>query len=281
MWVSEPSYRKGEAAMSSRILKLAALGAMVLAVLASTAIATPTPDGVIVKERIFNDCPLSAFTAVNGYPASIVFTDVGDNCYGWANLHVWRFAQGGVEAVFNNNSAFQFSATVVLDGTGVGEAGLQITPWWSQDVDGRLQIRDTADGEVACWGGRLPFYSFTVNNSLVYQKGHALNFCVTYMPNGLSSTNPATIQYKVIYDGNTYMSPLLAFDQGNPAEDPPHGLWGMLNDGRVGGYLQCDWALGGDPFATVNATWSDICFQNLDSVPTENATWGGVKNLYR
>ena len=30
----------------------------------------------------------------------------------------------------------------------------------------------------------------------------------------------------------------LAFDQGNPAEDPPYGLWGILNDARVGGYIQ-------------------------------------------
>jgi hypothetical protein len=266
--------------MAPRTWKLVVTPVLLFSSLGSMALATPNIDGAIVKERVFNDCPLSTLTTINNYPMEIQFTDVGDNCYGFANLHVWRLAVGGVEAVFNNNSAFQICATLVIDGTGQGEAGLQITPWWSQDVDGRLNVR-TTDGEIACFGGRLPFYSFTANEGLHYVKGHAINLEIMYLPNGLSMSNPATIQYSLIYDGVTYHSPLLAFDEGNPAEDPPYGLWGMLNDGRVGGHLQVLWAAGGDPFATVRATWTEICFQNLDAVPIENTTWGGVKTLYR
>ena len=264
--------------MSPRTWKAAVLGALSLGLMVGLASATPSPDGVVVIERVFNDCPLSTFTSVNNYPAEIDFSDVGNNCYGWANLHVWRFADGGVPAVFNNNSAFRFSATLVVDGNGQGESGLQISPWWSQNVDGRVNIR-TTDGEIACWGGRLPFYSYTATDGLHYVKGQPIGIEMTYLPNGLSSVSPATIQYKIVYGGVTYLSPVLPFDEGNPAEG--YGTWGMLNDGRVGGHLQPLWSLGGDPFATVTAVWTDVTFQNLDQVGTEQTTWGGVKDLYK
>ncbi len=266
--------------MSPRSWKLALATAMIMGLMVSIASATPNPDGAVVIERVFNDCPLSTFTANNLYPAQILFTDVGDNCYGWANLHVWRFAEGGAPAVFNNNSAFRFSATLTIGGNGQAEAGLQISPWWSQNVDGRVNIR-TTDGEIACWGGRLPFYSYTATDGLHYVKGEPIGIEMTYLPNGLSEASPATIQYKITYGGSAYISPVLPFDQGNPAEDPPHGLWGMLNDGRVGGHLQPLWSLGGDPFATVSAVWTDITFENLDQVGIEPSSWGNVKNLYK
>ena len=63
-----------------------------------------------------------------------------------------------------------FSADVTLSGTGDGEAGLQISPWWSPNVDGRFNVR-TPDGEVACFGGRLPFYSFTGDQGRVLREG--------------------------------------------------------------------------------------------------------------
>lgn len=38
--------------------------------------------------------------------------------------------------------------------------------------------------------------------------------------------------------GAPYASGPLAFDQENPSEDPPYGLWGILNDARIGGFFQ-------------------------------------------
>jgi len=246
---------------------------------AGVALATPHPDGAVVITRVFNDCPGSTLTTNVNYPFEIFIQDVGSNCFGWANLHVWRLAVGGVPAVFNNNSAFRICTNLTIDGNGQGEAGLQIAPWWSM-ADGRLNVR-TTDGEIACFGGRLPFYSFTAQHGVAYVKGNTINLCIVYLPHDLTALNPATIQYTIMYDGMTYTSGPLPFDQGNPAEDPPYGLWGMLNDGRVGGFVQPLWALGGDPGATVEATFSDICFQNYDLVPTENSSWGNVKTLYR
>jgi hypothetical protein len=50
--------------------------------------------------------------------------------------------------------------------------------------------------------------------------------------------DPGIIRYTVIQGANTYNSPWLNFDQGNPAEDPPHGQWGILSPAYVGGYAQ-------------------------------------------
>jgi hypothetical protein len=265
--------------MSLRNWRITCLATLALGLVAGLAVATPTPDDAVVIERVFNDCPGSTLTTSVNYPFEISIDEVGDNCFGWANLHVWRYAEGGVPAVFNNNSAFRICANLRIDGSGQSEAGLQIQPWWGI-ADGRLNCR-TTDGEIACFGGRLPFYSFTAVHGITYQKGETINIQFLYLPNELNAAHPATITYTLIYNNGFYTSGPLQFDMGNPGEDPPYGLWGMLNDGRVGGFFQPLWALGGDPFATVSATFTDICFQNLDAVPNEDSSWGAVKTLFR
>jgi hypothetical protein len=260
------------------------LSGAVLAVLAAglvfdNASATPSPNSAAIFERVFNDCPSSNLTTVNNYPMLISFEDLVLDCGGWANLHAWRFSEdgGATAAVFNNDSGFAFCAILTISGEGEGEAGLNISPWWSQLVDGRIHAR-TSDGEVACWGGRLPFYSFTANHGVLYEKGNAIQMSMTYLPHGLSMASPATVQYSIIYDGVSYSSGPLPFDEGNPAEG--YGSWGMLDDGRVGGFLLAP-LQGGNPDAGIKAEWTHICFQNLDVVPTESSTWGSVKSLYR
>src|SRR5439155_19904109 len=98
-------------------------------------------------------------------------------------------------------------------------------------------MANATTGEIACFGGAIPFYSFTGNFALTYVKGTTIHLEATYRANDLTSTNPATIQYRVVYNGNTYDSPVLQFGEQNESECV-HGLWGMLNDGRVGGYFQ-------------------------------------------
>ena len=80
----------------------------------------------------------------------------------------------------------------------------------------------------------------------------------------------------MIYNGTTYDSPVLPFDEGNPAECAPNGLWGMLNDGRVGGYFQPRANTG----ASLKATWNGIgynsCAEELEVSPA--GIWIGLKN---
>jgi hypothetical protein len=268
----------------SKLKKLAVLATatMVLAIGAGGAPATEVPTSAVVFERVFNDCPISILTVDNSYPTYIAIEDIKSNCGGgWANRHCWRFSQNGTDAqLFMNNNGFSFACDVTISGTGDGEAGLQIAPWWSQLVDGMFNVR-TTDGEIACFGGRLPFYSFTAAQGVNYTKGDVIHMEMEYYPNSLSEADPATVEYKLEYNANSYSSGPLAFDMGNPDEDPPYGLWGILNDAMAGGHMQMFLQDGPDD-GSMHVLWENITFVDLgDVVDNESATWSGVKNLYR
>ena len=239
-------------------LSMAFTAVLALAGFVTAFAATPTPNSAVVKTRIFNDCPTSTVSVTNNYPAAITINDADLDCFGFANLHNWSFSEDGVnQANFDNHSSFRYSATLVISGSGNGEAGLRLSPWYSKDVDGRFNVR-TPDGEIACFGGRLPFYSFTGSHGLRYAAGEPIRLEVIYEPHGVKASAPGTIEYRVTYQGNYYTSGRLAFDEGNPAEDPPYGRWGILNDARVGGYFQP--RLGNGVPVNVQASWTDIEF---------------------
>jgi len=252
---------------------------------ANLASATPTPNGAVITTRIFNDCPGSSISTNNAYPGVIGIADGGSGCGGFANRHAWSFsADGGATPIaFVNGDKFSYCATLNISGSGA-EGGLRLSPWWSPDVDGNFNCR-TTDGEVACFGGRLPFYSFTGTYGLRYLPGTPITLMIDYDPHQVSFLDPATIVYTVTYGANTYTSGPLAFDHANPAEDPPHGVWGILSPARVGGHLQIflpkdannDPTFG--PFG-VEATWSNICF-DAGPTPANNTTWGKIKANYR
>jgi hypothetical protein len=245
-------------------------------VLVGVAAATEVPTGAAVFERVFNDCPFSILTVTNDYPTSILINDQKDNCgeVGFANRHGWRFSQDGSTAqTFANFNGFRFGCDVTISGSGEGEAGIGISPWWSQLVDGVFNLR-TTDGEVACFGGRLPFYSFTGNDGVTYVKGTTVHLEIEYLPNGLSEELPGTI----VYTYDSYTSGPLAFDMGNP--DEPYGLWGILDEAAAGGNMQM-FLQDGEPDANLQVTWENIFFEDLgDAVAVESTTWTGVKALF-
>lgn len=262
-----------------RLLSLLAIAAILAPVAASAS--TPTVNGATIQERVFNDCPASTLTTTNNYPTMVQFDDQNPFCFGFANLHAWTFSSdgGATDAVFNNDSNFRFCADLTVSGTGEAEAGTRIAPWWSKYVDGRINCR-TTDGEIACFGGRMPFYSFTASNGITYVKGTTIHLEMIYLANGLSSISPATVEYKVTYNSNNYTSGPKPLDMGNPAEDPPYGLWGMLNDGRAGGFVQYFLSANDVPNG-INAKFENICYESLDVVPVQTTTWGAIKGQYR
>ncbi len=243
---------------------------------------TPAPVGAVLNLRTFNDCPGSTLTTLNNYPSQILIEDADEGCVGWANLHGWSFSEDGFSpAVFENCSHYQFSCVFKGCGTGaVAEGGLRLSPWWALDVDGRFMCRINGNGEIAVFGGRLPFYSFTSAYGLTYQPCTPIWLQITYNPHALTLAAPATIQYKIFYNGVNYDSPELAFDQANPAEDPPHGLWGELFPARAGGYFQLPGGNGGAAF-DMTATWDNITYTGPQATATHNSTWGSLKSLYR
>ncbi|MDZ4803717.1 MAG: hypothetical protein SGI90_02485 [Candidatus Eisenbacteria bacterium] len=246
---------------------------------APVAQATPTPTTASLHTRIFNDDPFSTLTTVNAYPASIIIDDLKFlGASGFANRHAWRFSNDGTNPLeFANGDHFRFCADLLITGGGECESGLQISPWWSPLVDGVFNVR-TTDGEIACFNGRLPFYSFTGSHGITYAKGNTIRMEIIYDPNSNTMADPATIEYKVVYLANSYSSGRLPFDEGNPSEDPPHGLWGMLTPATAGGHLQ--YFVGGSPNGgNARAEWSNICFEALDTVPVQGTTWSAIKSL--
>jgi hypothetical protein len=248
---------------------------------ASAAFATPLPNSAVFHLRVFNDCPISTLSTTNAFPGLIQISDQNQPpqplCVGFANLHTWRFSTDGVNAIpFQNGDTFEYSATLVLNG--VGEGGLNLSPWFSPDADGLFNVR-TTDGEIACFGGRMPFFSFTAAFGLTYVNNTPIQLGISYIPNGRTAVSPAQIVYNVRYASINYTSGLLNFDEGNTSEDPPHGLWGALNPWYAGGHVKMFVSTIGQPHGIV-ATWNDIQYL-AGPTPAEGSTWGRIKAQYR
>ena len=253
-----------------------ALAAFAFAGIAS---ATPAVNSIVVTPRVYNDCSGSILTEVDSDLAGISLADSSTGCFGGANRHAWSFSTDNVNPVdFMNADQFSFCATIRAYGTGNGEVGLRLSPWWSADNDGVFML-NTISGEIACFGGRLPFYSFTgAPHSQTYVKGTRVTLAIDYKPNGLTAASPATIVYTLTNANGTFASPPLGFDEGNPSQNPPRGLWGILNPARAGGYMQIPWGPG-TPI-TLHCDWSNICY-DATPVPATSATWGRIKADYR
>ncbi len=249
--------------------------------LASLAGSTPIPNSAALHLRVFNDCPISLLNSINLFPGLIEINDQNQPpqpiCAGFANMHTWRFSTDGFNPIpFQNGDAFEYGCTMVLNGA--GEGGLNMSPWWSPDADGLFNVR-TTDGEIACFGGRMPFFTFTGAFGLHYVNNTPIQLGITYLPRGLSGASPAQVIYNVRYFSTNYTSGLLNFDEGNPAENPPHGLWGALTPWYAGGHVKMFCFPSGQPHG-MDARWIDITY-NDQPVPVQSASWGRLKMLYR
>lgn len=238
-------------------MKKSAFAVIVLAASAGSALAQPVINGYAVNERIFNDDPGSTVNSVVNFPTSVTISDGNFTGGGFANRHNWRLSDdgGATGADFSNGDSFSLMTDITISGTGEAEAGLNLSPWWSQNVDGVFNLR-TTDGEVAIFGGRLPFYSFTGDQGVTYTKGSTVSIGLIYSANSNTAGDPATIEY-LYNDGTAYTSGALAFDEGNPAEG--FGSWGMLDNAQAGGFMQVFLGSGGD----ISTTWD-----NINYVPT-------------
>jgi hypothetical protein len=242
---------------------------------------TPSPNSAVIAQRVWNDCPASTLTILNNYPALISINDTDVECVGWTNLHVWGFSEDGIApAIFENCSHYKFSAVFNGNktGAGVGEGGLRLSPWWSLQADGKFMVRIGGNGEIACFGGRLPFYSFTSGWGVTYTPGTDIWMEIVYSPHALTVADPATITYKIYYNGVGYYSPALPFDQGNPAEG--HGEYGALFPAQAGGFLQEPNGSGGALF-NFTGQWKNIHFTGPEATPASQKTWGQLKTMYR
>lgn len=256
--------------------------AVALVAVAAVANASPNPNSAKINTRIFNDCGGSVLSTTNTYPALISISDDANNdCTGFANLHNWRFSEdgGANPAIFANADIFRFGADLVIDGPGHGEAGLQISPWWSPNVEGRLNVR-TSDGEIALFGGVLPGFNFSSEFGIFYTKGQPIHIELNYDPNSNTEQDPGTLECKIVYGGQFYTSGIRPFNNFNPVEHPIYGSYGVMELAQAGGHLQPLWFPGANQ--EINATWRNIQYSpDLKPTPAASSSWGQLKSLYR
>lgn len=249
--------------------------------LASAAFATPVPNSAVIHARVFDDCPISILTVNNSFPGTIQIDDQNQPpqpiCAGFANLHTWRFSADGTNALqLQNNDAFEYSCLLVLNG--IGEGGLSLAPWWSQDPDGLMNVR-TTDGEIAVFGGRLPFFSFTGAFGLVYVNNTPIQVGISYFPNLLNAGSPGQVVYSIRYNAINYTSGLLNFDEGNVAEGVVHGNYGALTPWYAGGHMKMFAFPAGQPHG-ITGTWMDIQY-TTPATSAKKSSWTELKKLYR
>jgi len=250
---------------------------------------TPNPNGAFLNLRYWNNNPISTVSSTNAYPSSIQISDNDPFSFAGWNKHLWKFSEdgGATQAVFHNASNYMFCADVTLSGVDPDdlEGGLEISPWWS-DGDGCLYINGN-NGEIAAFGGRLPFCSNHASGSGAfpqpdYVKGSTIHLAMQYLAGPVDPTVsgiPATVTYSTVNGGTPYSFGPVPFDQGNTSENPPHGLWGSLDPTSVGGYFQMGHM--STQATTAAITFANICYSNLQPTPTHTSTWGSLKALYR
>lgn len=262
----------------------------VIAMGSGMAHATPIINAAKDTLRCFNDCPVTNINAGNAYPGNMHFDENQLICAGGANLHDWNLSDDGglSSAIFNNKDAFSISATVILHRGSVvqTEGGLRINPWYGPVADGNFNLR-LPDGEIACFGGALPFFSFTGAFGIHYQDGLPARQTIVYNPHCNTKDDPGTIDYILDYAGGHYDSGPLPFTNCTVGEEA-HGCYGIMDNARVGGRFQNDFfAFGGDPNPSNSNVedFFDILYtinQPPDCpVPTHTSTWGNVKAQYR
>src|SRR5262245_53138181 len=97
-----------------RIRVSASMATIALLAITGVAMATPMPNSAVIFARVFNDCPGSTLVTNNMYPSLISIGDTNAGCVGFANLHVWRFSEDGVNpAEYHNHDKFRMCADLV------------------------------------------------------------------------------------------------------------------------------------------------------------------------
>jgi hypothetical protein len=263
----------------------------VVAMGAGVAHATPVINAAKDSTYVFHDCAVTILTTTNAYPGSLTFDETQMLCTGGANLHIWNLSDDGglSSALFNNKDAFTLAATVQLNSkpgpvSAVGlEGGLRVCPWWDPVANGFFNMRNP-DGEIACFGGVLPFFSFTAAFGIHYVNNTQARQTIIYDPHCNTKANPATIEYILDYNGHFDSGPL-PFNNCTLGEEA-HGCYGIMDNARVGGRCQDNFTTGGgDPTAENLSSFFDVFYQINPGqdcpVPTKVQTWGSIKGTYR
>lgn len=147
-------------------------------------------DSVLIEERVWNDFPGSTLVTTNNFPSAVVFDESAFGTGGWANKHLATLSSdgGATKHLLSNAEDFAISVDIKLEAAATSprkEAGFRFDTFGGEGL-----VNITSDGEVAAFGGPLPFHSFGTS---AYTLGTTVNLGVIYIaPSGGS---PGTIEY--------------------------------------------------------------------------------------
>jgi hypothetical protein len=187
-------------------------------------------NSVRMLPRAGNDDATSVLTSVNNFPTLISFDDqsVDKNgaTGGFANTHIWYFsANGGTnEYRFQNDDFFQVFMDVTLSANAATprkEAGFRVTTTVAGEglfIITTNQPNGGAPGEIAAFGGPLPFHKFNET----YAMGTTIRLGMTYFKD-------VDGKRKIIYHAGNVSSPAKEFTNLEQ---------GIIDQTRIGGYLQ-------------------------------------------
>jgi len=123
-------------------------------------------NSVKIHERVYNDDPTSTLVTTSNYPTIVEFNDSNLSGGGFANRHVFNFSAdgGATDFTYTNDTFFDVKMDVSLTGLAgsVKEAGFLI-----DTIGGQGQFIVKTNGEIAAFGGPLPFHSFAAVGSVV------------------------------------------------------------------------------------------------------------------
>jgi hypothetical protein len=136
-------------------------------------------NSVQIEERRFNDYPNSTLVTTNTFPSLVRFDESEFGSGGFANQHVAWFSPDGGASHYNfaRTDQFVMSVDITLD---VGSTAPRKETGFRFDTfsAGEAFFIVTSDGEVAAFGGMLPFYSF----GNVYTPGSVAQLSLIYTP---------------------------------------------------------------------------------------------------
>jgi hypothetical protein len=203
-------------------------GVAAIAIFAGAAFASDisTVNSWKVEERIFDDFPTSTLVTTNNFPSQLRFEDsfpegtVG----GFANKHVGWLSDDNGTTRFQNNYAqswvMEFNVSITAPaGQPRKEAGIEVRnprPRLGYTDEGQVLI--ASDGEVAVFGGVMPFTGFGGNT---YTLGTTAHVRFEYFAPG--SVDPVKGAYQLIFT-----------DAVTGVHDSGIKLWGDESDGLYG-----------------------------------------------
>lgn len=219
-------------------------------------------DSVLIEERVFNDFPGSTLVTTNSFPGSVVFDESAFGAGGWANKHLATLSSdgGATKHLLANAEDFAISVDIKLEAAATSprkEVGFRFDTFGGEGL-----VNITSDGEVAAFGGPLPFHSFGTS---AYTLGTTVNLGVVYKaPAGGS---PGTIEY--ILDGVS--SGALAFTNLE---------LGIINSSKVGFTLQ-NQVDAGNPGDFGKATYSNFVIAVPEPASLALISLGGLAMIRR